>query len=175
MRPPVRAAAGGVAALLLVGAVAGGSRVPLTFSGEGDARVRLSWRMTGVTAEACRTLSPEELERLPVHMRNPQACIGVIAPYTLRVEVDRVLSVEDTIRPPGARGDRPLNVLRDFALPPGRHHVEVSFRAVLPEGVEPPPGGVTELAWRGEVVLAGREVALLTLDASGRALELRER
>lgn len=170
---PARGALAAVVAVALTAATAALTRTPVTFSGEGVGVLRLSWRMKGVTAEACRTLAPEELARLPAHMRNPRACIGVIAPYHLTVTADRSLSVDDTVRAPGARSDRPLNVLREFLLTPGEHQVAVRFRSILPEGVEAPPEGITELTWQGTVRVGTREVALLTLDSSGRGLELR--
>lgn len=169
----VRGVAGVIVAVLLTLGIAAGSRVPVTFSASDEALLRLSWRMRGITAEECRTLTREELERLPVHMRNPQACIGVIAPYALTLSVDGVVLAADTVRPPGARGDRPLNVLREYPLAPGEHRVSVLFRAVLPDGVEVPAEGIRELAWEGPLRLSGRDVALVTLDEAGRVLVAR--
>ena len=169
----VRVVLAAAAAVALTLAISAGSRIPVTFSEPDDALLRLSWRTRGITTEECRTLPQEELERLPVHMRNPQACIGLIAPYALTVSVDGTLLATDTVRPPGARGDRPLNVLREFPLPPGEHQVEVRFRAVFPEGVEPPDEGLRELSWEGSLRLGGRDVALVTLDEAGRALGVR--
>lgn len=171
---PVRMGMATVLAVALTVLIAAGSRVPVTFTGDDTALLRLSWRMQGIATEECRTLSDEELARLPVHMRNPEACIGVIASYALDVRVDGTVVVQDTVRPPGARGDRPLNVLREFPLPAGEHDVAVSFRALLPEGVEAPAQGLRELAWEGQLSLAGRDVALLTLDPTASRLELRE-
>lgn len=168
-----RAAVGAAVAVALALGISAGSRVPVNFSSPDDALLRLSWRMRGVTAEECRTLSQEELERLPVHMRNPRACIGVIAPYALTLSVDGVVLAADTVRPPGARGDRPLNVLREFALTPGVHRVALRFQAVLPDGVEVPAEGIRELAWEGPLRLSGRDVALVTLDEAGRTLVVR--
>lgn len=169
----VRVVAGVIVAVLFTLGIAAGSRVPVTFSASDEALLRLSWRMRGITAEECRTLSDEELERLPVHMRNPRACIGVIAPYALTLSVDGVVLAADTVRPPGARGDRPLNVLREYPLEPGEHRIALRFHAVLPDGVEVPDEGIGELAWEGLVRLSGRDVALVTLDEAGRALEVR--
>jgi hypothetical protein len=161
-------------ALALTVLTAWGSRVPVTFSGDDAALLRLSWRVQGISTEECRTLTEEELARLPVHMRNPRACIGVIASYALEVRVGGTVLAQDTVLPPGARGDRPLNVLREFPLSAGDHDVAVSFRAILPEGVEAPEDGVRELSWEGQLHLEGRDVALLTLDPAGERLELRE-
>lgn len=170
----LRVALGAATALALTLLTAWGSRVPVTFAQDDEALLRLSWRMEGITTEACRTLSDEELARLPVHMRNPRACIGVIAAYELRVRAGDALLVQDTVRPPGARGDRPLNVLQEFPLAPGEHAVSVEFRALLPEGAEAPEDGIAELAWEGRLHLEPLDVALVTLDLSGTRLELRE-
>lgn len=169
----VRVAMAAAVAVALTLGISAGSRVPVTFSEPDDALLRLSWRMRGITAEECRTLSEAELERLPVHMRNPRACIGVIAPYALDVSVDGRVLAADTVRPPGARGDRPLNVLREYPLAPGEHQVRVRLRAVFPDGVDAPADGITELAWEGALRLGGRDVALVTLDEAGRALVVR--
>ncbi|HSG48553.1 MAG TPA: hypothetical protein VLA43_12110, partial [Longimicrobiales bacterium] len=170
---PVRAGLAAMVAVVLTVLTAAGSRVPVTFSGEEEALLRLSWRMPGIATEACRTLTAEELARLPVHMRNPQACIGVIASYAMEVRVDGTVLARDTVSPRGARGDRPLNVLREFPLPAGEHDVAVSFLAILPEGVEVPAEGVRELSWEGQLHLQGRDVALVTLDPSASRLEVR--
>lgn len=164
--------AAAVAVALTVG-TSWASRVPATLSTEGEALLRLSWRFDAVTVEACRELSAEELERLPIHMRNPQACIGQKAPYVLRVEVDGRMLVADTVRAGGVRGDRPVTVLRDLPLEPGTHALSVSFRAVIPEDADELEGGPAELAWSGRVELAAREVALVKLDETGRGLQLR--
>ena len=149
------------------------SRVPVRFSHTSTAMLRLSWKINGVTVEACRERTPEELEALPVHMRNPKACIGGIAPYVLEVTVDGMATTPDTVRARGARSDRPLFVLRDMLVTPGRHDVAVRFRAVIPEGVAPPAGGILQLAWSGSITLAERDVALITLDETARALQVR--
>jgi hypothetical protein len=168
-----RRAAGGLLAVALVAGTAALSRLPTPFSTSDEALLRLSWRMAGVTAQACRTLSPEELEKLPVHMRNPKACIGHIASYVLRVRVDGVLETQDTVRPAGARGDRPITLLRDLRIAPGAHRVDIAFDALLPEGVEPPPDALRSLVWNGRVDAGPRGVALVTLDPEGRRLEYR--
>jgi hypothetical protein len=84
-----------------------------------------------------------------------------------------MLATQDTVRPAGARGDRPITLLRDLRIAPGTHRVDVAFDALLPEGVEPPPDAVRSLAWNGEVDADPRGVALVTLDPEGRRLEYR--
>lgn len=170
---PRRTATAVALALALTMATAGLSRVPVRFSHPDVAMLRLSWKINGVTVEACRQLTAEELEALPVHMRNPRACIGGIAPYVLEVTLDGTVMAPDTVRAHGARSDRPLFVLRDLPVAPGPHDVAVRFRAVIPEGVDPPPGGIVQLAWSGSFTLDARDVALVTLDGTARALQLR--
>jgi hypothetical protein len=168
-----RTAAGTALAVLLTLGTAGLSRVPVRFSHPDVAMLRLSWKINGVTVEACRVLTAEELEALPVHMRNPKACIGGIAPYVLDVTLDGTVLAPDTVRAHGARSDRPIFVLRDMPVAPGRHDVVVRFWAVIPKGVEPPPEGIVQLSWSGALTLGEQDVALVTLDETARALEVR--
>lgn len=168
----LRNAAAAVLAVTVVVATAGLSRLPVTFAEGNQALIRLSWRMDGVTTEACRERTEEELERLPVHMRNPEACIGDIAPYRIRVTLDGRQVVRDTVRPAGARGDRPVYVFSDLPVEPGPHQVSVRVVALLPEGGEVGEG-ITSLAWDGTAVLEPREVGLITLDENSRELVLR--
>lgn len=158
-----------LAALLAVVMTAGTawlSRVEVDVSGGIDGMIRLSWRVDGITAEACRELSEEELNALPVHMRNPRACIGEIAPYLLRAEVDGVELVHDTVAPGGVRGDRPVSIFRELPVTPGRHRLAVRFDAVLPEGFEVGDAPVSR-GWEGEVEVAESAVLLLTLNDRG--------
>lgn len=163
------------AALVAVGLVAGTaalSRVPFTLSSDSHALLRLSWRVEGVTVETCRTLSAEELARLPVHMRTPTSCVGEGAWYILELDVDGRRVLADTVRPAGARGDRPLAVLVEVPVAPGEHDARVRFDALLPEGAEG-SDGVPSLSWEGRFRVEAGEVALVTLDGTARALETR--
>lgn len=170
-----RRLAGAAVAVAATVAIAWLSRLPVTLAGPDEALLRLSWRMSAIDAEACRKRSPEELERLPVHMRSPVECSGGAASYDLRVRVDGREALRDTVHPAGARGDRPISLLRDLPLSPGVHDVQVRFEALLPEGVEPPDEGISSLTWRGELDIASRGVALVTLAPEGRVLEVRSR
>ena len=146
----------------LVLAIVGMSQLPASLAEIDDALLRLSWRVAGVAIEECHTLTPEELEALPAHMRRSEVCTGRNAEYLLRVQVDAELLVQDTIRPAGARRDRPLYVFRDLPLLPGVRDVRVSFDAIVPPGFEE---GDQPLSydWSGSVTLASGEIALLTL------------
>ncbi len=168
-----RVIGGSALAVLLTGALSWTSRVPVTFTEPDQALLRLSWRLTDAVLESCRPPSEEELAKLPVHMRDPRGCTGRGASFVLRVLVDGTEVALDTVRAPGARADRPLTVLRDLPLAPGSYDVDVAFTAILPEGARLSPGVPPEVVWSGPVRLRGRDVALVGLAPSGRALELR--
>jgi hypothetical protein len=160
---PARAVVAVILALLGTVLVAWMSRVPFEFESEHEALVRLSWRVDGISIEECRQLSAEELANLPIHMRSPEACIGRIAPYRLQVALDGQLMVNDTIRPGGARGDRPIYVLSDFPVDPGEHRIQVRFDPILLPGTtwlaEAAP-----LSFDETVSLERRDIVLVTVD-----------
>jgi len=164
-------------AAILVGAVSvvvisAASRLPVSFGGDHHALLRLSWRVDGISMEECRTLSPQELANLPPHMRNPKACIGRIAPYRLQVGIDGAMVVSDTIYPAGARGDRPIFVLRDLPVDPGPMRLRVRFDPLLPPGTRPGPAAVPLFLDRTVTADVGR-IVLVTLDEAGGSLLIR--
>jgi hypothetical protein len=162
MRPAVGVLALAMAVAATV-AVAGLSRVPLHFASQHDALLRLSWRVDGLSVEECRQMSDAELANLPVHMRNPEACIGRIAPYRLQVAVDGLRLVDDTIRPGGARGDRPIYVLSDFPVDAGEYRIQLRFEAILPTGSTWLATAVP-VSMDRRVTLESGDIVLVTLD-----------
>jgi hypothetical protein len=105
------------------------SRAPYSERGADQSVLRLSWRLRGEKLQSCRQRSEAELEALPAHMRTPQVCTGHLISYRLVVRIDGAV---DTLiyAPAGAKGDRPIFVLHDVPLSPGRHEVEVDFNPV---------------------------------------------
>ncbi|MEQ9569436.1 MAG: hypothetical protein RLN75_04545 [Longimicrobiales bacterium] len=153
--------------LALVGLLAAASRVPIPALDADSAVVRLSWRLRAEEGAECRRPTQEELDRLPVHMRNPDACIGDLAPYELRVDVDGTARVSRIVRPAGVRGDRPIFVYDELRLAPGRHTLSVRF-GVQDAGNDDDP----VLSLETTVDLEGGRVLLVTRGADG-ALEAR--
>lgn len=149
------------------------SRVPTAHAEADEALLRLSWRVLGVRAEECRRRTEEELADLAPHMRTPEVCTGGIVDYELRVEVDDRPVVRDTLHPGGARRDRPLYVFRDLPIAPGRHEVEVTLRALVPEGFDRDVDQPLAYEWEGEVRADPAAITLITLDESGARLVLR--
>lgn len=109
--------------------------------------LRIAVRTTAGTTQDCRRLSPAELEALPMHMRRPEVCETRALPYRLHVRIDGRTMLEGTYTAAGIRGDRPLTVDEEFAVPAGEHEVAVSF---LPESTESPDASEPTVA-PGEV------------------------
>ena len=163
------------------GALASLSRAPWTAPGATDAVVRLSWRATSQWTEECRTLTEGERRRLPAHMQQERLCEGRVAPYRLQVRIDGTTVANDTVQAAGARGDRPIYVLREFAVEPGEREVWVEFEslgALAPEtgrGAEERPGSVfpASLVLRSRVRAVPGRAVLVTYDADARSLIVR--
>jgi hypothetical protein len=178
VRAAAKTLAGAALALGATVGLVGLSRAPWTAHPGEHAQLRLAWRFRSERIEACRRLTPDELATLPAHMRRDEVCEGGVRPYRLEVWVDGRAVAADTVRAAGARADRPLYVLREFPLAPGRHEARVRF-SPLPagpagprddererEGQEPAP----PLVWSASLVLSPRQVALVTYDEERRAL-----
>lgn len=150
-------------------AVAAFGRLPTTLNSDEDALVRLSWRLRGSQAEqTCRRPTPEELAELPEHMRNPDGCVGRVAPYRLEVTLNGETVTEETIRGAGARQDRPIYVFRELRVEPGSHEIRVSFHQEEESDEE---GLALEL--HRTLELGPRQVALITYEADRRELVVR--
>ena len=150
-------------------AIAGLSQLLVPIGG-GDGIIRLSWRIEAARIEECRSLSEEELSRIAAHMRRAEECVGGTADYQLRLSVGDLEPWIDTIAPSGLRRDRPVYVLHDQPVRPGRYPVVVAFEAILP-GSDAPEASA--LSWSGELDLARNQIVLITLDADGRDLVVR--
>lgn len=150
------------------------SRAPIAGEHAGRSALLLTWRVRSEEVGRCRTPTPEEMERLPPHMRNPDACVGPVPPYRLTAEVGGDLVIETLVEPSGARGDRPLYVFRKIALEPGTYDVRVRFVREDPgQGITDPDRGLASLEFEGRVTLGSGDARLLTRDGTG-GLEVRE-
>lgn len=177
-----RAAAGGLVVVAATAALGWFSQAPYGAGRQGEALVRLAWRTPGTRVEECRRLTPEELEQLPVHMRQEQVCEGRVLPYRLAVRLDGQPLADDTVHAAGARADRPLYVYREFPVSRGAHDIQVTFSrdlvpadtaSALGSGERREPLVPPRLEFQGRVVLARDEIALLTYDPEQRRLVLK--
>ena len=111
---------------VLLGLVALGSGWPQGADAD-HAVLRLGWRLAGQITQQCRDLSPDELARRPVHMRQPRECVSQVPTYDLRAVVDGAVVAERRVSSPGLRADRPLTVEENIRIRPGDHDVTVTF------------------------------------------------
>ncbi len=174
----VRRLLGGAFGLAATAGLVGLSRVPWTEHPGEHAELRLAWRLRSERVRACRRLTAAELARLPAHMRREEVCEGGLRPYRLEVWVDDRPVADDTIRAAGAHADRPLFVLREFELTPGRHDARIRFTPLGPAAPQTvavarereSPLAAPPLVFTAPLVLAPRQVALITYDEELRAL-----
>jgi hypothetical protein len=168
----MRVATGGLGVLLVLAALGTGTRVPYTLPEAEAATLRLSWRLRGERVQECRRPGPEELARVPVHMRREEVCEGRIAPYRLRLALDGVLLEDALVTAGGARADRPLYVHRELRLAPGDYAIAVTFEL---ESAAAPQAGPMSLQWSGMAGMLPGDVLLITHDAETGTLVARRR
>jgi hypothetical protein len=179
MTPAVRGlfgVAGGAAVLALLRL---GSLAPYTAERDVGAIVRLAWRARGERVRDCRRRTPDELAKLPVHMRQEEVCEGRILPYRLIVELDGAAAVNELIHGAGAREDRPLYVFQDLVVPPGIHRIALSFtrEGNAPADSTATPGALAtpaRLTLDTTVTLGSRRVVLVTYDEAREQLVVRD-
>lgn len=169
-------------------ALAALSSTPYTVEPGDGAIVRLAWRARGERVRECHRRSAEELARLPQHMRQEEICERRILPYRLRVDLDGARVVDELVRAGGAREDRPLFVFHDLSVMPGTHHLQITFTREGTaqeereerdeEAVDATEAGrraretPERLGLDAPVVLAPRQIVLVTYDDEGRRLFL---
>jgi hypothetical protein len=186
----------GVALLATLG-LAALSRASWRAHPEPNGAIRLTWSARPEQIETCRRLSEAELAERPVHMRQEVMCEGAAATYRLQVWLDERQVDDEVLQGGGMRNDRPIYVLRDYPAPPGRYRLRVAMRRVesvagdttgaaadtgmsLDRGVREAEErrrrrleAVPAELWLDEtVVLAARQVALVTWDAETRRLRM---
>jgi hypothetical protein len=176
MRRGARIAAQLLLTSLLLAAVVVLGQWPMGES-TGEAVLRISLRTTRAKAEVCRDRTPEELESLPVHMREARICAIFAPAYRLTVAIDGELRLERVIAPGGVQGDRPLIAGEELRLPPGASTVEIAWvpvaaaggEAVEPDGLLP---GLPRFTLSERVEFVADRIALVELDEGSGELRL---
>ncbi|MEX2527253.1 MAG: hypothetical protein WEA09_06400 [Gemmatimonadota bacterium] len=161
---------------LLLAAVSGGglalcSSLPLAWSQGETAFLQLSWRVRGEETGECPRPTPEQLAELPPHMQNPDACVGGLPPYDLRLRVDGEEVLQKRVVGGGARGDRPLTVYERVSISPGMREIQVEFQRGS-DAQEGTPSAVS-LTLEAQAHLDGGEVGLVSRHPATGRLELR--
>lgn len=164
---PARVAVAGGLALALLIALGVLARVPLAGSHPDRSALRLTWRLRGEEVVECRKPTKAELQGLPAHMRNPDACVGVVPTFLLAVRVDGEERIRRRVEPSGARGDRPLYIYEELVLEPGTHDLEVRFSPDTSSAGAAVARPSAALHLTTSVDLAPGQVLLVTRDGTG--------
>jgi hypothetical protein len=175
-RPGPGRIAGFVALFLAVASgLAVFSAFPWAASPPGVALLKVALKHVSAPVEAAAVLSPEELAKLPRHMRPAGGQGGERRgrrDTVVRVTLDGRPVLERTYRPSGLRSDGPTFVYEEVELRPGRYRIEASLAET---GGPPARSGATAPLERrvdADVDVASGEVLLLELSGQ-RELTLR--
>jgi hypothetical protein len=106
------------------------SAYPWAATPPGTALLKVAFKYVAAPAGAGVTLSREELEKLPRHMR-PQggqsSTSGTRRDTTVRVTLDGRLLLQKTYRPGGLRHDGPTFVYEELTVPLGTHFLDATL------------------------------------------------
>ena len=160
-----RGVVGIVVTVVIAGVLAASSGVSVPWHEVGAAELRLSWSARPERIETCRTLSDEEYARRPAHMRQRVVCEGTTATYALTVSADGIALDEAVVRGGGLRGDRPIFLLRSYAVPAGERRVQLRFaRREVVDSTTTRHALPPELLLDTAVVIRPGTVALVTIE-----------
>ena len=171
----LRLAAGMLAAAAGLALVVWASSAPLAVYPEDHGVVRLAWSLRPERLETCRERTPDELARLPQHMRQKTVCEGAAAEYDLTVRRNGEVVAQQRVQGGGWRHDRRLYVLHDIEVPRGASQIEVQFErvgggAAANAGPLQPDQAPAHLSFSERLDLAAREVVLITYSQDRRVL-----
>jgi len=119
----------GLAAAVLAVIVAGGVGI-VSDLGYASPRVEgseliVTFKHPGRIEENCRERTPEELARIPVHMRQARVCDRERASVRMRVKMDDRVLVEKAYAPKGIWHDGNSVAVETIPVAPGAHAIEV--------------------------------------------------
>jgi hypothetical protein len=107
------------------------SDAPYAASHPGESLVKLTFKHPGRIQEDCRERTPQELARMPVHMRKAKDCERTRPPVYVEFSLDGNLLLARTFPPTGIMKDGPSYAYETFPVPPGSHKVVVNMRDSL--------------------------------------------
>lgn len=166
--PPARLSAAHLAGLVILAsavalALSVFSAYPWVASPPDAASLRVAFKHVAPFETALGTLTREEIEKLPPHMRPPsgeRARTGRRRDTAVTVSLDGRALVARTYRPGGLRHDGPTFGYEEVPLPLGRHRLEVTLADAGPPGA----GGAWRLAQDLEVTPGRAFLVELTED-----------
>jgi len=93
-----------------------------------QAMIALSFSHAGQRLHECRTLSQDDLNRLPPNMRTPVDCPRGRHPVEVEFYVDGELRYRDVLSPSGLWDDGESNVYKRLKLSAGNRHLLIGMR-----------------------------------------------
>ncbi len=126
---PSKAAMGFTATLLtlfIACLIAVGSDIPYTTPAQTGSTLVVTFRHPGQVSDVVKRLTSEELEALPMHMRQEEIRERKRMPVRLRIRIDGQVIREGVYTPKGIWEDGPSVAVESISLSPGSHKVEVS-------------------------------------------------
>ena len=92
-----------------------------------EAMITVAFAHAGETREACRTLSQEELMKLPPNMRKLDDCPRERSPIIIEATLDGKIIYSKTYLPPGIFNDGSVNLYYNSKVPAGTHKFEIKM------------------------------------------------
>ena len=103
-----------------------GSAIPYSITNE-NSLLRLAIRLPGKTVDTCRDLTPEEINKIPMHMRKKQECTKITIPYEATLTMDNQVLFSKTLESRGMRSDKPILIEQNIEVTPGLHKIKMSL------------------------------------------------
>lgn len=92
-----------------------------------QAVITLAFAHAGERREDCRTLSPEEMAKLPPNMRRPTDCPRERSPIVVDLLLNGELAIKEVAHAPGLYSDQGVSLYRSVKVPAGEHLLRVSM------------------------------------------------
>lgn len=107
------------------------SDAPYAASSPGESLIKLTFKHPGKIQEGCRERTPEELARMPAHMRKAKDCERTRPPVHVEFSLDDRSLMARTFAATGIMKDGPSYAYETFPVSPGRHRIVVNMRDSL--------------------------------------------
>lgn len=107
------------------------SDAPYAASRPAESLIKLTFKHPGKIAEDCRERTPEELARMPVHMRKAKDCERTRPPVHVEFSLDGRVLLARTFPATGIMKDGPSYAYETFLVSPGSHKIVVDMRDSL--------------------------------------------
>jgi hypothetical protein len=98
---------------------------PYRHLGRDEALIKLSFTRAGKPVGDCRTLSADELARLPPNMRAPTVCPRERSPVTVEVDIGGVNVLKRSAPPTGLSKDGASALYERLVVPAGEQRIAV--------------------------------------------------